>query len=126
MESEELIVNIEHRLTDRPEERCEYLSLFAYCLTETVRWLISEGPASEPLIFKMQAINEIQHRITSRLMRVLNCTDEWTERDFILTVMSFAQRGGCWPEVQQALEETVSKLRPKSDRLQSGPPLRTE
>lgn len=112
MDSETLLIEIENKLTGRsPEEMCQYLSLLAYCLTETVRWFVSEAPTSETLILKMQAINEIQHRISSRLMRVLNSTDEWTERDFILTLMSFAERGGCWPEVQQAVEETVSKLR---------------
>jgi hypothetical protein len=82
-----------------------------YCLTETVRWFVSERLASEILLRKMEAINEIQHRISSRLMRLLDASDEWTERDFILTVMSFAQEGGCGPEVKSALEETVSKLK---------------
>lgn len=128
MDSEALIIEIENRLRCRTiGEMCQFLSLLTYCLTETVRWFVSQEPASDVLLPKMKAINEIQHRIGSRLMRVLNGTDEWTERDFILTLMSLAKGGGCAPEVKRALEETVSKLLFGNDPLSGAePPVVTE
>lgn len=113
MDSESLLIAIETRLSGRSQlEMCHYLSLLTYYLTETVRgFFIFESTDSESLDLKLRAINEIQHRISSRLMRVVSSTDEWTEKDFVLTLMSFAQPAGCWPEVRKALEETISNLR---------------
>ncbi len=112
MDSETLIAGIENKLLNRSRvEKSVFLSLFMYRLTETVRWLGSEQPPSPVLVCQMKAINEIQHRIASRVMNLLKGSDEWSERDFVLAVLSFAEEGGCKTAVQWTLNEAISAVR---------------
>jgi Na+/phosphate symporter len=64
------------------EQRLHFYELFAHNLTVAIRGIWSEENASEAeKIERMKRVNEIMHRVTSKVYVLRLSIHEWTEED---------------------------------------------
>jgi hypothetical protein len=71
-------------------QKLSFVELFAHELTICARWVWSENGLSESdQIQKMKAINEIQHRVISRIRSIRLKKDQWSEEDFVKMIIEW-------------------------------------
>ena len=93
-----------------PQRRIGTLALLAHNITIGVRWIRSEKMNDTEALAKLYALNEVQHRITARIMNLAVDEDQWQEDDFVAVLFEFAQDGGSEPELTYAINYTLKVL----------------
>ena len=89
-----------------PEERrARVVSLLAYNLTLGARAIFA-GPVEEGLAVKtLRALNELQHKVSARLMRVVaGQQQEFPDEDFLDVLFDKAEVGGCERDLLEAFQ----------------------
>jgi hypothetical protein len=92
------------------EQKLKILSIFAHNITVVVRSLLVEENILKESLYNL---NEIQHKVTSRVMNILSGEDEWSEIEFVESLYDYANDGNCVSELNYAIE-VVCKFQKKS------------
>lgn len=73
-----------------PEGKLYFYELLAHSLTIAIRGVCSEeDSSSEDKLEAIKSINEIMHRVTSRIWSLRLGSNEWTEADFQAMIESY-------------------------------------
>ena len=86
------------------------LALLAHNITISVRGLFMKQFDWQGTSSKLYALNEIQHRIASRLMHIALKDDDWSEESFADFIFRSAKDNNCEREIILAVSDTLSAL----------------
>lgn len=86
------------------------LALLAHNITISIRGVSADQVSEKQTISKLNGLNEVQHRVTSRLMNLALNKDEWSEEVFVDFLFESSQHKGCEEELLLALRYTLPAL----------------
>ncbi len=93
-----------------PDQKIYALALLAHNITISIRGVYSDQVSENQTISKLNGLNEVQHRITSRLMNLALNKDEWAEEVFVDFLFESSQHSDCEEEMLLALRHTLPPL----------------
>lgn len=91
-----------------PGRKIHLLALLAHNITIGMRGERSNQADGYDVAEKLYALNEVQHRVTARIMNISSGKDEWREDVFVDALFGFAREGHCEEELTWAMNHTLS------------------
>jgi len=98
----------EQLLSSETKGKLKILSILAHGITVEVRGVFITEASFEKT--RLYALNEIQHKITARIMNLLDNEDEWNEVEFISTIYDYANEGSCKDGLDFAIKQTLNAI----------------
>jgi hypothetical protein len=95
-----------------PEQRLHFYELFAHNLTIAIRGIWSDGEASDAdKVERIRLVNEILHRVTSKVYILRLNLHEWTEEDTWKMIEGYvAENKDIEPEVNATIRFSYNSV----------------